>query len=55
MYILRGHRLSFPKNIVFHSLKIAFVLANNADPDEMPPHAAGISSGFSKFAKEAVL
>ena len=35
LYILRGHRLKFPKNIVFLSLKIDFVLANSADPDEM--------------------
>ena len=35
LYILRGHRSLFPKNIVFHSLKIHFVLANSADPDDM--------------------
>ena len=29
-----------PKNIVFHSLKIDFVFANSADPDEMPHYAA---------------
>ena len=40
MYILRGYRLSFPKNIVFLSMKIDFVLANSADPDEMPPEVA---------------
>ena len=28
------------KNIVFVSLKIDFVLANSADPHEMPPSAA---------------
>ena len=28
------------KNFVFHSLKIDFVLANSADPDEMPHYAA---------------
>ena len=38
--ILRGHRLKFPKNIVFLSLKIDFGLANSADPDEMLHHAA---------------
>ena len=40
MYILRGHRLLFPKHIVFLSLKIDFALANSADPDEMPPCVA---------------
>ena len=34
-----GHRLSFPKHIAFLSLKIDFVVANKADPDEMPHHA----------------
>ena len=29
-----------PKNILFLSLKIDFILANSADPDEMPPYAA---------------
>ena len=28
------------KNIAFHSLKMNFVLANSADPDEMPHHVA---------------
>ena len=28
------------KNIVFLNLKINFILANSADPDEMPPYAA---------------
>ena len=37
LYILRGQRLYFPKNVVFLSLKIDFVLANYADPDEMSP------------------
>ena len=34
--------LLFPKNNVFHflSMNINFVLANSADPDEMPPYAA---------------
>ena len=40
MYIYRGHRLQFPENVVFFSLKIDVVLANSADPDEMPPYAA---------------
>ena len=39
MYILRGHRLYFEKNIVFLSLKINIVLANSADPDEMLHYA----------------
>ena len=30
----------FQKNIVFLSLKINFVLANSADPDEMPCYGA---------------
>ena len=28
------------KNIMFHSLKVVFALANRADPDEMPHNAA---------------
>ena len=40
--ILRGRRLLFPQNIVFISLKIRFVLANSADPDEMPQYVAFI-------------
>ena len=40
MYIMRGHRLQFQKNIIFLSLKIDFVLANSIDPDEMPHYAA---------------
>ena len=39
MYI-EGSRSGLPQNIAFHSLKIDFVLANSADPDEMPHHAA---------------
>ena len=31
---------NFQKKIVFLSLKINFVLANSADPDEMPHHVA---------------
>ena len=27
-------------NYVFMSLKIVFILANSADPDEMPPYSA---------------
>ena len=37
MYISRGHRLKFPNEIAFLSLKIAFV---GVDPDEMPHYAA---------------
>ena len=45
-------RLYFPKNVVFPSLKIDFVLANNADPDKISP-SYGISlSGLSLFVKE---
>ena len=43
LYILRGHTITgynFQKNIVSISLKISFVLANSADPDEMPHDAA---------------
>ena len=38
--ILRGQRLYFQNNIKFLSLKIDLILANSADPDEMPPDAA---------------
>ena len=31
---------NFQKKIVFYSLTINFVLANSADPDEMPHYAA---------------
>ena len=40
LYILRGCRLYFPKNIIFLSQKTDFVLANNVDPDEMQSFAA---------------
>ena len=33
-----GRRLEFLNYDVFMSLKIAFILANSADPDEMPHH-----------------
>ena len=36
IHVLWGHRLQFPKNIVFLSLKIDFVLSKSVDPDEMP-------------------
>ena len=38
--ILRSHRLYFPQNIMFYSLKIVFALANSAGPDEVPHNAA---------------
>ena len=39
--------LYFPKNVVFHSLEIFFLLENYVDPDEMSP-SYGISlSGLS--------
>ena len=34
----------FKINIVFHYLKIDFVLANNADPDEIQNHVAFLPS-----------
>ena len=39
LYILKGHRLKFP-NILFLSLKINFVLVDNADFDQMPHSVA---------------
>ena len=52
LYILRGQRLYFPKNVVLLSLKIDFVLANYADPDEMSPSYGIYLSGLSLFVKE---
>ena len=40
MYISRGLRLLFSKNIVFFCLKIFFTFTNSVDPDEMQHHAA---------------
>ena len=37
---IEGIQVIFPKNIIFFSLKIDFVLANSADPDEMSLHVA---------------
>ena len=37
---IEGSQVIIPKNIVFFSLKIDFILANSADPDEMPHYAA---------------
>ena len=35
LYILRGYRFKFQKNIMFLSLKIYFVLVNSADHNEI--------------------
>ena len=43
-----------PKNIVFLSLKIYFVLANSADSDEMAACCGMISSGTWLFEKVPV-
>ena len=40
LYIEALQVLLFKKSIVFISLKICFVLANSADPDERPHYAA---------------
>ena len=37
---IEGSHVIISKIMVFLSLKIDFVLANNADPDEMPHYAA---------------
>ena len=37
LYILMGHRLYFPSDIIFLSLKIEFVLANSADCKNAAP------------------
>ena len=39
-----------PQNIVFFSLRICFVLANSADPDEMP-HNVAIYLGLHCLSK----
>ena len=36
----RGHRSNVPKDDKFMSLKTIVILANDADPDKMPPYAA---------------
>ena len=38
--ILRGCQTKFPQDDVFLSSKIILILANSADPDEMPPYVA---------------
>ena len=40
LFIFRGHTLKFPEDFVFLFLKIYIIIANSADPDEMPPYAA---------------
>ena len=40
VYIDGATGYNFQKNIVLNSLKIDIVLANSADPDEMPHYAA---------------
>ena len=37
---IEGSQVIISKNIVFLSLRIDFVLANSADPDEMPHYVA---------------
>ena len=39
-YTVGTYVIISPKNIVFLSMKIYFVFANSADPDEMPHDAA---------------
>ena len=36
----KGHRLKFLNYDAFMSQRIVFILANSADPDEMPHNAA---------------
>ena len=44
-----GHRFFTSKKRISFYMKINFVFANSADPDEMPNHH--ISSGAALFAK----
>ena len=37
---IEGSQVIISKNILFFSLKVDFVLANSADPDEMPHYVA---------------
>ena len=46
LYIMRGHRIYFPK--ILYYLSIDFVLANSADPDEML-HYSAFHLGFLGF------
>ena len=50
VYIEGSQVILFSQNIVFHSLKIVFALANSADPDEMP-HNAAFHLGLYCFPK----
>ena len=47
---LRGCPSKFLLNDLLLSLKIAFILANSADPDEMPPYVA-LHQGFHCLLK----
>ena len=38
LYIFMGHRVMFPETFVFLFLKIYIIIANSADPDEIPPY-----------------
>ena len=40
LFISRGHIFKFPSTPLFLSLKIVFVVANCAQPDEIPHNAA---------------
>ena len=40
MYISRGDRLKFSKNIVFFCLNIYFTFTNSVEPDELQHYAA---------------
>ena len=48
LYILRGYRLKFSNYYVHLSLKIGFIMANSAGPDEMLRFAA-FHLGFTVF------
>ena len=50
LYNLRGHKLQFPHEKVFLSLKIVFVLANSADLDKIP-HYVAFHMGLHCLAK----
>ena len=56
VYVLRSHRIQFPKKS-FLSLKIDFIIANSADPDEccimrLPKYQL---RNFSKGLKYSIL
>ena len=50
IYIEGSKVIIFKKKIVFLSVKINFVLANSADPDEMP-HKAAFHQGLHCLPK----